>query len=1644
MDLDSLAQSLGGNVATDLDALAAALGGQFQPSLADTGQSLPAAALNSAARGFASLAPGVVGGLGVLTGSETLDAAADRMDAAINETFPVNPALADTWTVKGAGAIGNAASFMLTGGVGGAVGKGLGSIRAGAEIASLGSGFLAGTREGAGQAERLGLEGGEAYFRSILGGVTEAVSEKLLFGLGTETAAARRLLGDGTVEGRWFQPLTAAYSEAGEESFAALASNAANLAMAPAGVNPGGLLDGVGEAAALGAIAGTAMGGFNALIGPGQDQASTSTPQQPATAGPAPSTSTLPPLLRQTFNGQDFIRQNGVWMRPLSQDELANVNPTGDVIADTFAPLNAADAVEGNLAAQLEARARAQYRQAPPPSAATEAPPAPAVDISTTPAQTSTDDSTSDTFQSAIDFLNGVDAGTAGETANPGPSQRQDSTGTGARRSPERTLAQHAQTNRAVIPGQWLETLEELEGGNEHETFRDPSNPSWRIKVTNPNLSLSNGRPRIPPLTEAQYLERWQLSNLVFGDGSQWLGIIPDPQGTRIVIRQPEVEAADPANPHPSIPEINAWLRKAGFEYQSGAWMREADGVVIGDAHEGNFIKTANGIRPIDLELYQTADARSNNLPIIPWAENPANPDLISPEPGAPVGTGATNAAPPVFTGSTQPPGPSGGQETGPVSSTAPAGGPAASGQNSPTPPDANNAPATIQQSNVQNPTPPLPSEQSRGQDLPQSRQLPVVSTQPEAQAPQAGTQSSFRLDPLPDPTGADLISAMRAQRLRLGGPARGTAEWEWYEQLEREAASSPLRQQSAEAAARRGEVDDPKALLAWLHQNNIVTPGAPAANLDEVASILSGDAQSTTDDTGPAFQTFPVTATELGPSILAAIDSRVKGRAQADPLSEQEREQIARERAAQRALVTASAQSQGQERSVLSLANELAEGDVLTIGGQTWTLRDVDPDAGTATLIDDQGQAAPLDGADLLTIEAVNGQALSPSTPAAASDPSDTPFSLAPESFPQSAVPARQTIIERLKARLGTLVQTTYAPANRFADQMLKHYAARASTGHLFERDWRAPRPPIYRPGYATHKQAYDQAAEAVRQALQEAAQDIVNQPGYSLNGNATTLQNPPGRMDAAAGQRQPAQAQAPPLPSDPASRIEAVNAALRRALGLRRLPARVQILHSTAPVTLSDGSRRQWKARVSGGRIEINAANIASEAEAIWNLEHELAHEAFRSSSTSLQRAWNRLTRALAKHPDIRAEVEALRYTPDQLTEEQAVRLAQKLNSKGPWSEAWEALKEAVFNFVTGKWGDITTTFTDRISAALAARAIMADARDRLAPQTEAEMAVFLATPEAAYNLTSPFQAKAWIVKMFNERIDKWQETGDAGRDAIILGKTTPVLRAAGAEDLSITVNPSLLSKVTQNAHAVPIEALRALPQSLADPVAVFQSRSQPGSLVVLTEFNEPGKGPIIISVRLDKPAGRELTVNEVTSMYGRPASDVARMFSEQVLYENKKKSLAWARRVGLQLPKRGTPMQGNERITGPEDIVNQNDGEARYSLADEPSQGRAQPLDAPVLTPDGYRPIGSLTIGDAIASTDGAPSTVTGIYPQGRKQVFKITLADGRTVRATADHLWLSKLHRHPTGSVRDTQTLKRQLSQGHRVEIPALPG
>ncbi|SDS71517.1 LAGLIDADG family homing endonuclease [Microlunatus soli] len=68
-----------------------------------------------------------------------------------------------------------------------------------------------------------------------------------------------------------------------------------------------------------------------------------------------------------------------------------------------------------------------------------------------------------------------------------------------------------------------------------------------------------------------------------------------------------------------------------------------------------------------------------------------------------------------------------------------------------------------------------------------------------------------------------------------------------------------------------------------------------------------------------------------------------------------------------------------------------------------------------------------------------------------------------------------------------------------------------------------------------------------------------------------------------------------------------------------------------------------------------------------------------------------------------------------------------------------------------------------------------------------------------------------------------------------------------------------------------------------------------------------------------------------------------------------------------------------------------------------------GKALAVTEPVLTPSGYRPIGSLAVGDQVYGRDGRPHAVLGVFPQGERELFTVTFTDGTSVLADGDHLW-----------------------------------
>jgi superfamily II DNA or RNA helicase len=69
----------------------------------------------------------------------------------------------------------------------------------------------------------------------------------------------------------------------------------------------------------------------------------------------------------------------------------------------------------------------------------------------------------------------------------------------------------------------------------------------------------------------------------------------------------------------------------------------------------------------------------------------------------------------------------------------------------------------------------------------------------------------------------------------------------------------------------------------------------------------------------------------------------------------------------------------------------------------------------------------------------------------------------------------------------------------------------------------------------------------------------------------------------------------------------------------------------------------------------------------------------------------------------------------------------------------------------------------------------------------------------------------------------------------------------------------------------------------------------------------------------------------------------------------------------------------------------------------------KGKAQPEDSLVLTPIGWREIGSLVEGDRVFTADGEVTNVINIYKQGFKQENWVEFIDGRLVACCDEHLW-----------------------------------
>ncbi|MEP7038232.1 MAG: PhoH family protein, partial [Acidobacteriota bacterium] len=108
----------------------------------------------------------------------------------------------------------------------------------------------------------------------------------------------------------------------------------------------------------------------------------------------------------------------------------------------------------------------------------------------------------------------------------------------------------------------------------------------------------------------------------------------------------------------------------------------------------------------------------------------------------------------------------------------------------------------------------------------------------------------------------------------------------------------------------------------------------------------------------------------------------------------------------------------------------------------------------------------------------------------------------------------------------------------------------------------------------------------------------------------------------------------------------------------------------------------------------------------------------------------------------------------------------------------------------------------------------------------------------------------------------------------------------------------------------------------------------------------------------------------------------------------------------------------------------------------------RGRAQTLDSLLITPNGWRKMGEIEVGDEVIGSDGKPTEVIGVFPQGKKKVYRLTMTDGSSALACAEHLWqvrtMEDKRRNKPTRVLETQEMIGDFRRNrqYRYELPLL--
>lgn len=182
------------------------------------------------------------------------------------------------------------------------------------------------------------------------------------------------------------------------------------------------------------------------------------------------------------------------------------------------------------------------------------------------------------------------------------------------------------------------------------------------------------------------------------------------------------------------------------------------------------------------------------------------------------------------------------------------------------------------------------------------------------------------------------------------------------------------------------------------------------------------------------------------------------------------------------------------------------------------------------------------------------------------------------------------------------------------------------------------------------------------------------------------------------------------------------------------------------------------------------------------------------------------------------------------------------------------------------------------------------------------------------------------------FSKQVDSWLNRTIKSNEMLTVGNTSEVLKQiklkrGQVKDLPIVMGQDVLAKSTGGKHNISLDAIKQIPDAIANPIMVFESETVDNSIVILTELETKYGKEVVIPLHLSKDLNH-IKINRIASVYGK--EHIANFIETQIKngnlrYIDKNKSQEWSQNRGLYLPKLADTNLDNNIILQKEDIVN-----------------------------------------------------------------------------------------------------------------------